>query len=142
VNAASPVALLDTSFLFALADSNDRNHNRVLRAAQNLTGSLLLPIPVLPEVCYLLASRLGHTAMRRFLEELAASDAVLEPIDHLDLQRINELLDQYADSQLDFVDAALVSISERHGIRRILTLDRRDFAMIRPKHCDHFELVP
>jgi uncharacterized protein len=27
-------------------------------------------------------------------------------------------------------------------VTRILTLDRRDFGMIRPKHCDHFELVP
>jgi uncharacterized protein len=142
LNPALATALLDTSFLYALADSNDRNHDRVRQVAQSLSESLLLPIPVLPEVCYLLASRLGHAAMRRFLEELTASDTVLEPIDHLDLQRINELLDQYADSQLDFVDAALVAISERRGVTRILTLDRRDFGMIRPKHCDHFELVP
>jgi predicted nucleic acid-binding protein len=56
VNPALAIALLDTSFLYALADSNDRNHDRVLRVAQSLSGSLLLPIPVLPEVCYLLAS--------------------------------------------------------------------------------------
>jgi predicted nucleic acid-binding protein len=58
------------------------------------------------------------------------------------LRRIGEILDQYADSQLDFVDAALVAVSERQGVTRILTLDRRDFLMIRPRHCAHFELLP
>ena len=142
MSATPPVALLDTSFLFALADSNDRNHERVVEVAQGLTHSLLLPVPVMPEICYLLASRLGHGAMRRFLQELAASDIDLVPIGRVDLQRINELLEQYADSYLDFVDAALVTISERYDITWILTLDRRDFGMIRPRHCDHFELVP
>lgn len=142
MSAAPAAALLDTSFLFALADSNDQNHERVVEATQGLAHSLLLPVPVLPEICYLLASRLGHGAMRRFLQELAASDIDLTPIDRADLQRINELLGQYADSHLDFVDAALVTISERYGVTRILTLDRRDFGMIRPRHCDHFELLP
>ena len=142
MSATPPVALLDTSFLFALADSNDRNHERVVEVAQGLTHSLLLPVPVMLEICYLLASRLGHGAMRRFLQELAASDIDLVPIGRVDLQRINELLEQYADSYLDFVDAALVTISERYDITWILTLDRRDFGMIRPRHCDHFELVP
>jgi predicted nucleic acid-binding protein len=142
VSAAPAAALLDTSFLFALADSDDRNHERVVEAAQDLAHSLLLPVPVMPEICYLLASRLGHGAMRRFLQELAVSDIDLVPIDRADLRRINELLEQYADSHLDFVDAALVTISERYGVVRILTLDRRDFGMIRPRHCDHFELVP
>jgi predicted nucleic acid-binding protein len=142
VSAAPAVALLDTSFLFALADTNDHNHKRVIEAVQGLTHSLILPVPVLPEICYLLASRLGHGAMRRFLQELASSDTDLIPIERADLKRINELLEQYADSHLDFVDAALVTISERYGVTRILTLDRRDFGMIRPRHCDHFELVP
>jgi predicted nucleic acid-binding protein len=142
VSDSSPVAVLDTSFLFALADSNDRNHDRVIKTAQTFTGSLLLPVPVLPEICYLLASRLGHSAMRRFLRELAASDTLLETIEGADLQRINELLDQYADSQLDFVDAAIVTIAERRDTDRILTLDRRHFGMVRPKHCGHFQLVP
>lgn len=76
------------------------------------------------------------------LQELAASDIGLESIERADLERINELLEQYADSHLDFVDAALVTIAERHAVTRVLTLDRRDFGMIRPKHCDHFDLIP
>ncbi len=134
--------LLDTSFLFALADASDRHHARVLDVARNLTASLILPLPVLPEVCYLLASRLGHAVMRRFLHELAASDTVLEPLDRADLRRISEILDQYADSRLDFVDAAMIAIAERRDVTCILTLDRRDFTMVRPRHCTHFEIFP
>lgn len=134
--------ILDTSFLFALADSGDRNHDRVLAVAQSLNEPLLLPAVVLPEICYLLASRLGHQAMRQFLSNLVGSKTQLEPITLTDLARINQVLEQYADSELDFVDAAIVTIAERTGIIRVLTLDRRDFSLVRPKHCDYFELLP
>lgn len=43
---------------------------------------------------------------------------------------------------LDFVDALIVAIAERLNITRLLTLDRRDFQIIRPKHCNSFELLP
>ena len=80
--------------------------------------------------------------MRRFLINLAASDTQLESLTAIDLERVIQILEQYADSQLDFVDAAIVAISERLGITRILTLDRRDFSLVRPRHCDYFELLP
>jgi predicted nucleic acid-binding protein len=135
-------ALIDTSFLVALTNRNDRNHARVLTIAQTIDNSLILPTVVLPEACYLIASRLGHLAMRRFLIELTASDTKLEAVTSVDLQRVNEILDQYADSKLDFVDATIIAIAERENITRILTLDRRDFTLIRPRHCDCFEILP
>ncbi len=135
-------AILDTSFLFALADQSDRNHEQVLAIARNINEPLLLPSVVLPEVCYLISSRLGHLAMRQFLTNLATSDAQLESISTTDLGRVNQILEQYADSQLDFVDAVIVTIAERAGITRVLTLDRRDFSLVRPKHCGYFEILP
>jgi len=135
-------AILDTSFLFALTDQSDRNHEQVLAIAQNINEPLLLPSVVLPEVCYLISSRLGHLAMRRFLANLATSDTQLESIATTDLGRVNQILEQYADSQLDFVDAVIVTIAERAGITRVLTLDRRDFSLVRPKHCGYFEILP
>ncbi|MBD2388220.1 type II toxin-antitoxin system VapC family toxin [Cylindrospermum sp. FACHB-282] len=134
--------ILDTSFLFALADQSDRNHERVLAVAQTISEPLLLPSVVLPEVCYLISSRLGHQAMRRFLANLAISGTQLEQITTIDLERVNEILEQYADSQLDFVDAVIVTIAERLGITCVLTLDRRDFSLVRPKHCDYFKILP
>ena len=135
-------AILDTSFLFALTDQSDRNHHRVLTVAQILNETLILPTVVLPEVCYLVASRLGHKAMRVFLAKLLASDVQIESPLLEDLVRANEVLEQYADSHLDFTDAAIVALAERGNITRVLTLDQRDFTMVRPRHCDYFELLP
>ena len=135
-------AILDASFLLATANTKDRNHDRVLNVARTISDPLILPIPVIPEVCYLIASRLGHTAMRRFLKHLVAGEIIQEAIDFTDLQRVTEILDEYADSQLDFVDATIIAIAERRNISRILTLDRRDFTIVRPKHCVSFDILP
>ena len=80
--------------------------------------------------------------MRRFLKELAAGEPRLASIQQADLQRITATLDRYADARLDFTDAAIIVIAERLNVTRILTLDRRDFSIVRPRHCDFFELLP
>ena len=41
-----------------------------------------------------------------------------------------------------FVDALIAATAERLNVKRLLTLDRRDFQLIRPRHCDGFELLP
>jgi predicted nucleic acid-binding protein len=135
-------ALLDTSFLFALTDQSDRNHQRVLTIAQSVNEPLVLPVVVLPEVCYLIASRLGHQAMCRFVASMTPGTVQVESVTVEDLVRVHEILKQYANNQLDFTDAAIVAIAERLNITRVYTLDRRDFSIIRPSHCDYFELFP
>lgn len=56
-------ALVDTSFLLAMTNVKDRNHSRVLTVAESLEDVSILPITVLPEVSYLIGSRLGHFAI-------------------------------------------------------------------------------
>ena len=80
--------------------------------------------------------------MRRFLSGLASSDIQLATIETGDLVRINTLLDTYADAALDFTDAAIVTLAERLNITQVATFDRRDFTLIRPRHCAAFELLP
>lgn len=80
--------------------------------------------------------------MRQFLKRLATSTVTLESLTLPDLERAIEILDVYADSRLDFVDSTIVAIAERLNITRILTLDRRDFTIIRPTHHAHFEILP
>ncbi len=50
--------------------------------------------------------------------------------------------DNAPDSRLDFVDATVIAIAERLNITRILTIDKRDFGMVRPTHADAFDLLP
>jgi predicted nucleic acid-binding protein len=43
---------------------------------------------------------------------------------------------------MDMADAALVRVAEREGIRRVLTLDRRDFGTYRLSRKGSFTLLP
>lgn len=97
---------------------------------------------MLVEVTYLIQARMGHFSMRRFIQEMKQSPLQFEHVAKTDIPRIHSLFDQYSNLELDFVDASIVAISERLNATRILTVDRRDFTIIRPKHCDHFELLP
>jgi len=59
-----------------------------------------------------------------------------------DMARIVEILKQYADANIGFVDASLVAVSERLRITTIFTTDRRHFSLINPAHCSAFTLLP
>ena len=128
--------------MFALTDQGDRNHQRVLAVAQSVNERLVLPVVVLPEICYLIASRLGHQAMRRFVSIMTPEAVQVEPVTSEDLVRVHEILKQYFDNQLDFTDAAIIAIAERLNITCVYTLNRRDFSIVLPSHCDYFELLP
>lgn len=135
-------ALVDTSFLFALINRNDLSHAACTAVAQTLRARLIVPLTVLPEVAYLLDTRLGHSVMQQFVNQIAMPAWTLEAVDSADLKRVATLLQTYQDMRLDFVDATLIAIAERLNIKRILTLDQRHFRVVRPKHCQAFSLLP
>ena len=51
-------------------------------------------------------------------------------------------MDRCRDLPLGFVDAAVVAIAERYGEPKVMTLDRRDFGIVRPRHTPSLRLVP
>jgi predicted nucleic acid-binding protein len=105
-------------------------------------GPLAVPILVVTEVVYLLATRLGHAAEVRFLGDLASGAFVIVEVHPDDWLRIAELVSTYRDLGLGTVDASIVAVAERLGSTRIATLDRRDFGAVRPQHVAAFELLP
>lgn len=134
--------LVDTSALFALADADAAAHAEVRTWLEAEPEAIVVPQTLLCEVCYFVARERGHRAEAAFLASLAASDWRLEPLAAADLPRVVELTERYADLGLGFVDASIVAIAERLGVRRIHTLDRRHFALVRPRHVEAFELAP
>ena len=134
--------LADTSFLFALANRNEAHHQACYAVAQTLHRRLVIPVTVLPEIAYLLDSRLGHAVLREFTRQLTQPGWIIETLTQADLVRAAELLEHYKDARLDFVDATTVALAERLRIRTILTLDHRHFRLMRPQHCAAFELLP
>lgn len=137
-----PPILVDTGPLYAMADRDDDWHARVVRFLKGSRDELIVPVPVLPEAAYLLAAHLGPEAERKLVQSLANREMTLEPLAFQDLPRILELLNRYAAAQIGFVDAAVAATAERLKISRILTTDRRDFSLMRPRHCKAFELLP
>ena len=77
-----------------------------------------------------------------FLNGLPKSRFRLVALTDPDLKRVAEILAQYADSRIDFVNASVMAVAERHRITQVLTLDQRDFRLFRPCHCQAFELFP
>ena len=59
-----------------------------------------------------------------------------------DLARSRELMLQYRDLPMDFADATLVAYAERHDLREIFTLDRRDFSVYRLRDRTSFAIFP
>ena len=53
-----------------------------------------------------------------------------------------ELDAAYPDLNLGLVDASVIALSERLGETKVATLDRRDFSVVRPRHCDALRLLP
>lgn len=101
-----------------------------------------MPVLVVTEVAYLLATRLGPEAEVRFLGDLAGGSLTPLEVEPADWLRIAELVAKYADLPLGTVDASVVAVAERLGVRTIATFDRRHFGIVRPRHVDAFDLVP
>lgn len=134
--------LLDTGFLYALLNRTEQMHQAVVAAAQTIREPIILPVPAVTETAYLLLRDVGTAAVGDFIESLATTDLILETPVSADYTRAAEVIRQYADSRVDFVDAVIVAIAERLLISKILTLDQRHFRMFRPRHCASFELLP
>lgn len=134
--------LLDTGFLYALLNRSERQHEAVLAAAQTIHEPIILPLPAITEVAYLLLRDVGSEALADFIESLASTDLIIESPQPQDYHRAAEIIRQYADAHVDFVDTLIVAIAERLSITQVLTLDQRHFRLFRPRHCVAFELLP
>jgi predicted nucleic acid-binding protein len=135
-------AIVDTSVLYALADRAEPSHQRCVAALRSEVEAIVVPQAVLPEIAYLIASRMGSRKEAEFLRGLLSSDWRLEPMSGADLSRTAAIMDHYADANLGFVDAAVAAVAERLAVKRIYTLDRRGFGLMRPSHVEAFEVLP
>ena len=134
-------AIVDTGLILAVEARTDKHHLSCLQIYQK-TDFIYMPQSVLNEVAYFLTKISGNHVTARFLKQLPDSKYVLTQLQAWDIDRTADLLDIYADLRVDFVDASVVAVAERLNITRILTLDQRDFHIVRPSHIDHFELSP
>lgn len=134
--------VVDTGPLVAIADRDDAHHQACNDWFDHHRGTVVVPAPVIVEVCWLLDRRVGSAAEAAFLAGLAGGDPRIDDLTAADYQRAAQLVDRYADLDLGFVDASVIAVAERLGIDTVATINHRDFRVVRPAHVDAFILVP
>ena len=134
--------ILDTGPLYAALDRNDADHRACRRLLETVTEPLVIPSPVLVEVDYWIHARMTTGVLLALLDDIEAGAFRIENLQPSDYIRVRQLCDQYADSDIGFVDAAVLAITERLNEPKVATLDHRHFAMVRPRHVDALQLVP
>jgi uncharacterized protein len=95
---------------------------------------------VVAETTYLVGTRLGAHAEAQFLSGLAEFEIEGPSLD--DWNRIAGLVDEYADLPLGGTDASVIALAERLGAAHVITVDRRHFTVVRPRHREALELLP
>ena len=85
----------------------------------------IVPHTVVVEVCWLLERNFGPSVEAEFLRSVASGVPKIESLGSEDL-----------------VDASIVAVAERLEVTTIATLNRRDFAVVCPRHTNVFGLIP
>lgn len=97
---------------------------------------------ILVEIDYLLREFLNIDAEIAFLNDLTAGAYKLESLNMDDFKRCKALIEQYRNLDLGLADSALIAVAERLKTYRILTVDERDFRVVRPKGKKSFIILP
>jgi uncharacterized protein len=134
--------LVDSSFLTALHNPMDLNHQRAADFIKNDKSQRLIPEVALPEVTFLMNRAGGIPAVASFLNAFVASHPTLQTLTWDDLTRAQAIMLTYARAEFDLVDCCIMALSERLNVQRVATFDRRDFSIFRPTHCEYLRLVP
>ena len=133
-------AVLDSGPLIAALDPADPQHLRVVQVLESPGLRFVTPALVIAEVVYFVALRLGSEAEATFLAGLESTDVRLPLAE--DWLRCADLVRRYRDFPLGGTDASVVALAERLDTVLIVTLDRRHFDAIRPRHVPAFRLLP
>lgn len=71
---------MDAGPLYAYIDADDQHHSASLELLESYPGPLIVPVLVVTEVSYLVATRLGVEPEVRFLGDLAVGNFNTEPV--------------------------------------------------------------
>jgi predicted nucleic acid-binding protein len=132
----------DTGPLYALVDASDAWHKRVVEWWRKNREPVVVPVCVLPEVCYLLHTRISQQAEAAFVRSITDGEFVIESLEAEDIARADALMRKYSDLELGFVDATVIATAERLDAIEVVTTDRRHFSAVRPRHVGAFRLSP
>jgi len=123
--------IVDTSALLAYFDRNEPSHDRVMRVIDNTDESLVVSPYIVAELDYLVLTRHGSSAERSVIAELASGAWELAQMSTNRVQDALQVVKKYADQPVGLADASNLVLAETYRTRRIATLDRRHFSVMR-----------
>ncbi|MDA8341100.1 MAG: PIN domain-containing protein [Actinomycetota bacterium] len=134
--------LVDTNVFLAAADRRSDRHGECAALLRTHASEIATTVPVIAETSWLILDRLGTRSQSEFVRMVVAGRPEALDLTATDWRRCAELVEHDTDLRLDVMDASLVAVAERLGAQAIATMNRRDFAVVRPSHVEAFELVP
>jgi predicted nucleic acid-binding protein len=134
--------VVDTGVLLGAADGDDTDHERCATLLRDHRGELKVPAPVIVETAWQIERNLGPVSEAGFLRLITTGRLEVVDLGVADYERCAGLIETYADLGLGLVDASVITVAELLGVATVATLNRRDFAVVRPRHVEAFELVP
>ncbi|WP_425153264.1 type II toxin-antitoxin system VapC family toxin [Candidatus Palauibacter sp.] len=120
----------DTSAIVGLLDRRARDHETIRNAYEHRPGEWILPWAILPELDYIVGSRLGAAVAAALREDLAEGRFMIEWGRLADLRRAADLHATYRSLRLGLVDGVVMAVAERLRARAIVTIDLRDFGAV------------
>jgi predicted nucleic acid-binding protein len=134
--------VLDTGPILAVLDADDPAHARCAALLDETDEPLVVVAPTLVEVDYWIRKRLQPEVWSIFVEDIARGAYRLEDLAAEDLTRVAELQAGYRDLDLGMVDASVIAVCEKLDEKKVATLDRRHFGVVRPRHCARLQILP
>ena len=134
--------VLDTGVIYAALDESDADHERCATLIATAEETLVVPSPVLVELDYWLRKNATLDVWLAFAADLYSAAYTLWPADASIALAAARLQSRFADQNLGFVDAAVFCSCQALGERKVATLDRRHFSVLRTDDGRALDLLP
>lgn len=134
--------ICDTSGLYAAYNTRQPGHRETVAAVNKSAGPLVVSQYVVTELDYLLRTKVGVDAQLGMLRDVQAGAYEVTALSEPELDRAIALIEQYTDRNLGIADAANVILAARYRTTDLLTLDERNYRVVRPLWGDAFRLLP
>lgn len=132
--------LLDTGPIVAFFDGSDDYHKSCVELLKGVNEPLITTWPVLTEAFYLLG--FSWRAQDNLWEFIVRGGVEILSLDDKQQARCRQLMEKYADLPMDLADGTLVVLAESNRIKKIFTLDHKDFQIYKPTRIKRFTLLP
>lgn len=132
--------LLDTGPIVAFFDASDDYHKICLDLLKGVMEPLITTWPVLTEAFYLLG--FSWKAQDNLWEFIMRGGVEILSLDDRQQVRCRQIMEKYADLPMDLADGTLVVLAESKKVKKVFTLDHKDFQIYKPSHTKHFLLLP